>query len=189
MSDSTIFNIGVEVSRSQFMIGAARNCLGVSVLPMLGSTIIPMIFAAAPPMRRGAAKMIFLNMAGGMSHLDTFDPKPDNADVQGPTPVIDSNADNAYIRLFTKPPLMKHITLFRGMQTNQGAQEQGQYLLHRSYPMRGTIVHPALGAWVMRLSGRRNNDPGFVYRRFPRMRQVALWVQSMVSTQEAPMTG
>ena len=36
MSDSTIFNKGDEVSRRQFMIGAARNCLGVSVLPMLG---------------------------------------------------------------------------------------------------------------------------------------------------------
>ena len=96
MSDSTIFNKGDEVSRRQFMIGAARNCLGVSVLPMLGSTIATNdTFAAAPPMRRGAAKsVIFLNMAGGMSHLDTFDPKPDNADVQGPTPVIDSNADN-----------------------------------------------------------------------------------------------
>ena len=39
MSDSSIFNKGDEVSRRQFMIGAARNCLGVSVLPMLGSTI------------------------------------------------------------------------------------------------------------------------------------------------------
>ncbi|MEC7224186.1 MAG: DUF1501 domain-containing protein [Verrucomicrobiota bacterium] len=167
MSDSSIFNKGDEVSRRQFMIGAARNCLGVSVLPMLGSTIATNdTFAAAPPMRRGAAKsVIFLNMAGGMSHLDTFDPKPDNQDVQGPTPVIDTNADNVRISgyLPKTASVMKHITLFRGMQTNQGAHEQGQYLLHRSYPMRGTIVHPALGAWVMRLSGRRNTTiPGFV---------------------------
>ena len=62
MPDSTIFNKGDEVSRRQFMIGAARNCLGVSVLPMLGSTLATNeTFAAAPPMRRGAAKsVIFL---------------------------------------------------------------------------------------------------------------------------------
>ena len=89
MSDSTIFNKGDEVSRRQFMIGAARNCLGVSVLPMLGSTIATnYTFSDAPTMRRGAAKsVIFLNMAGGMSHLDTFDPKPGREE-QGETKAI-----------------------------------------------------------------------------------------------------
>ena len=63
MSDSTIFNKGDEVSRRQFMIGAARNCLGVSVLPMLGSTIATNdTFAAAPPMRRGAVSYTHLTL-------------------------------------------------------------------------------------------------------------------------------
>ena len=49
------------------------------------------------------------------------------------------------------------------MNTNQGAHEQGQYILHRSYAPRGTIVHPALGSWVLRLGGRRNETiPGYV---------------------------
>jgi uncharacterized protein (DUF1501 family) len=49
------------------------------------------------------------------------------------------------------------------MNTNQGAHEQGQYFLQRSYRLIGTITHPALGSWVMRLAGRRNNNiPGFV---------------------------
>ena len=160
MSDKTIFNKSDELTRRQFMIGAAKNCLGVSVLPMLGATVATNdTFAAAPPMRRGAAKsVIFLNMSGGMSHLDTFDPKPQNQEVQGPTPVINTSADGIQISGFLPKTaaMMRYITLFRGMQTNQGAHEQGQYLLHRSYPMRGTIVHPALGAWVMKLSGRRN---------------------------------
>jgi hypothetical protein len=167
MSDNNLFQKGDEVSRRQFMIGAAHSYLGVSVLPMLGATVGSSdLFAAAPPMRPRAAKsVIFLNMSGGMSHLDTFDPKPENQDVQGPTPVIDTSADNVQISGFLPKTaaVMKHITLFRGMRSNQGAHEQGQYLLHRSYAPRGTIVHPSLGAWIMRLSGRRNTTiPGFV---------------------------
>jgi len=167
MSENNLFNKGDEVSRRQFMIGAAHSYLGVSVLPMLGATVATSdTFGAAPPMRpRTAKSVIFLNMSGGMSHLDTFDPKPENQEVQGPTPVIDTSANGVQISGFLPKTagVMKHITLFRGMQTNQGAHEQGQYLLHRSYAMRGTIVHPSLGAWVMRLSGRRNTTiPGFV---------------------------
>jgi hypothetical protein len=167
MSNNNLFNKADEVSRRQFMIGAARGYLGVSLAPMLGATLATRdTFGAAPPMRAGAAKsVIYLNMSGGMSHVDTFDPKPGNADVQGPTPVIGTSADGVQISgyLPKTAAVMKHVCLFRGMQTNQGAHEQGQYILHRSYPMRGTIIHPALGAWVMRLSGRRNTTiPGFV---------------------------
>ena len=58
---------------------------------------------------------------------------------------------------------MHHIALFNGMSTTQGAHEQGQYLMERSYIMRGTIVHPSTGSWVVRLGGKRNNNlPGFV---------------------------
>ena len=36
-------------------------------------------------------------------------------------------------------------------------------MLHRSYSPRGTITHPAIGAWVVRLKGRKNKTlPGFV---------------------------
>ncbi len=168
MADTSLFSKSDELSRRQFMIGAARSCLGVSVLPMLGSTVATSdtFAAAAPPMRPNAANaVIYLNMSGGMSHIDTFDPKPRNAEKQGPTPVVDSSADGIQISgyLPRTAAQMHHVTLFRSMYTNQGAHEQGQYLIHRSYPPRGTIVHPALGAWVMRLSGRRNTTiPGFV---------------------------
>lgn len=41
--------------------------------------------------------------------------------------------------------------------------EQGQYTLHSSYDPRGTITHPAMGAWVVRMKGRQNKTlPGFV---------------------------
>jgi hypothetical protein len=53
--------------------------------------------------------------------------------------------------------------IINSVTSKQGAHEQGQYILHRSYPMRGTITHPAIGAWVCRMKGRKNTTlPGFV---------------------------
>jgi hypothetical protein len=53
--------------------------------------------------------------------------------------------------------------VIRSLSSQQGAHDQGQYLLHRSYSPRGTIVHPAIGAWVVRHKGRKNTTlPGFV---------------------------
>ena len=52
--------------------------------------------------------------------------------------------------------------VINSMTSRQGAHEQGQYLLHSSYSPRGTIVHPAIGSWVVRLKGRQNTTlPGF----------------------------
>ena len=49
------------------------------------------------------------------------------------------------------------------MNSTQGAHEQGSYTMHTSYNMRGTIQHPSLGAWVLKLGGRIHPElPGFV---------------------------
>jgi len=51
----------------------------------------------------------------------------------------------------------------RGMSSTQGAHEQGQYFLRTGYQKRGTIVHPGLGSWTLKLDGRHNRDlPGYV---------------------------
>ena len=76
-----------ELTRRQIMANAARSYLGVTVAPMLGGTLATGALGA-PKKGVGPGKVaehvIFLNMQGGMSHLDTFDPKPRNKEVQGP---------------------------------------------------------------------------------------------------------
>jgi hypothetical protein len=168
MADKTIYTQTDEICRRQFMLQAARTYLGVAAAPMLGATIATEAFgAAAPPLRPRAAKnVIFLNMSGGMSHLDTWDVKPKaKEEVRGPIRGIRTNVDDLMISEYLKNTanIMDKVCIINSMNTNQGAHEQGQYILHRSYPMRGTIVHPAIGSWVLRLSGRRNETiPGFV---------------------------
>ncbi|MGE9267043.1 MAG: DUF1501 domain-containing protein [Verrucomicrobiales bacterium] len=155
-----------EISRRQFMVNAARTYLGVSVAPMLGAGLSSSALGARES--NGRAKMaeavIFLNMSGGMSHLDTFDVKPQNKDVQGPVEAIATAGDFQLSQYLPKTAeIADKICVINSMSSNQGAHEQGQYMLHRSYTPRGTIVHPAIGSWVVRMKGRKNKTlPGFV---------------------------
>ena len=158
------FSNADEFTRRELMMKMAKASFGLSLAPMFGNSVAT---AAdfAPNRARAAKSVIFLMMEGGMSHLDTWDVKPGNAKVMGETKIIDTSVSG--IKLSENLPKtakqMQHMVLMNGMSTNQGAHEQGRYLMQRSYDMRGTIVHPAMGSWVMRLAGKRNNNiPGFV---------------------------
>ena len=153
-----------EFTRRNFLRRMAQTTLGVTLAPMLGSQIA----SAAdfvPTRPRAAKSVIFLMMSGGMSHLDTLDVMGKKEAVMGKTKAIETSVKGLQLseNLPKTAKMMQHIALFNGMSTTQGAHEQGQYLLERSYVMRGTIVHPAIGSWVVRLGGKRNNNlPGFV---------------------------
>lgn len=156
-----------ELTRRQFMVNAARTYLGVTVAPMLGASIAGSALGQSRPSggpSKVAEHVIFLNMNGGMSHLDTFDPKPGKKDVQGPVEVIPTSGDFQLTEYLPKTAeVAEHMCVINSMTSRQGAHEQGQYLLHSSYSPRGTIVHPAIGSWVVRLKGRQNTTlPGFV---------------------------
>ena len=152
-----------EPSRRAFLSGAARTLLGVHLMPVFG----PSLAAAAPePGRHATAKhVIYLFMSGGMSHLDTFDPKPKKKDVMGKTRAIATKADGIQIGHYLPKTaaVMDQVCVINSMNSTQGAHEQGSYIMHTSYGMRGTIRHPSLGSWVLKLGGRIHPDlPGFV---------------------------
>lgn len=152
-----------ELSRRTFMSNAARTLLGVHLAPMFG----PSIAGAAPAAgaKATAKHVIYLFMAGGMSHVDTFDPKPKKKDVMGKTEAIATKADGVQVGHYLKKTaeVMDKVCVINSMNSNQGAHEQGSYIMHTSYSLRGTIRHPSMGAWVLRLGGRIHPElPGFV---------------------------
>ena len=155
---------GDELGRRQFLADAARSYLGVSVAPLLGATLATPAFAQGKKKgRKSAEHVIFLNMAGGMSHIDTFDVKP-GRDIQGPVEAISTNGDFQLSEFLPKTAeVADKMCVINSMTSTQGAHEQGQYMLHSSYSQRGTITHPSIGSWVVRLKGRKNSTlPGFV---------------------------
>ena len=143
-----------ELSRRTFINGIAKSCLGVSAI--LGAS--DLLALESPSVVPTARHVIFLYMSGGMTHIDTFDPKPENKEVMGETTAIATSADGIQIGhwLPETAKQMHNASLIRSLTSNQGAHQQANYLLHTSYQRRGTIKHPTLGSWVSRLSGKLN---------------------------------
>ena len=148
-----------EIHRREFIARAAKSYLGVGLMPLVGSYIHDSAYALNVGKRPAKARhVIYLNMAGAMSHLDTFDPKPQSPDVQGPVEAIETTVDDIFLseNLPTVAKHMHNAALIRSVTSNQGAHEQASYLMHTSYQKRGTIVHPTFGSWVAKLSGSIN---------------------------------
>ena len=146
------------LSRRELLANFARTALGVTALSTFGPLAsLSAGETAAPQIRRGALACIYLYMRGGMSHLDTFDPKPGHPDA-GPLTAITTAADG--LRLSENFPLLakqaRNVAVIRSLTSNQGAHVQGEYLMRTSYSTRGTVQHPTMGAWAANLLGKSN---------------------------------
>ena len=156
-----------EMTRRHFMNMAARSMLGVRVLPYLGgmASLLSRADGASTGPGATASSVIYLFMSGGMSHLDTFDPKPGRDEFMGPTVPLASKADGVLVTEYLPETakVMDKVCVINSMTSQQGAHEHGQYILHTSYAKRGTIHHPSLGSWVIKLGGKQKQEiPGFV---------------------------
>lgn len=144
------------ITRRAFCERWASAALGVTVLHGLGGsafaaeTATPA--AASGPGFGKAKNVIFLQMIGGMTHIDTLDPK-DGA-TQGPKAPIKTKAD--FQLGGTMENLAKHadkISIIRSMTSKTGVHAAGQYVIRTGYEQRGTIKHPNIGAWAQHFKG------------------------------------
>ena len=109
-------------------------------------------------------------MAGGMSHLDTLDPKA-GVEAAGPVRSIAASADGVQLSEYL-PRLAKQMhlgTVVRSMSSTQGAHEQGNYFMHTSYKLRRHDPPPGDGGVAGRAAGRR--QPDAAEQRLHRQRQ------------------
>ena len=138
--------------RRQLLENAARTALGVGLLPVLSHAV-----GAAPATGGKAKRLIYLYMAGGMTHLDTFDVKP-GTDDQGQTGAIGTSVPGIRISEYlpTLAAQFGSLAVIRSMNTQTADHEQGEYLMRTSYEQIATERHPSLGPWIQRLKGRQN---------------------------------
>ncbi len=130
-----------------------------------------------------ARRVIFCYMSGGVSHVDSFDPKPELARRHGqpmPVPVKPTMFNNngnimgspwefknrgecgmPVSELF--PHIARHadsLAVIRSMTSKVNEHAQGNYFAHTGFPFTG---HPSVGAWVSYGLGTENQDlPGFI---------------------------
>ncbi|MEM0969282.1 MAG: DUF1501 domain-containing protein [Verrucomicrobiota bacterium] len=148
---------GDELSRRSFVSRAAKSFLGVSTLPaslLFGNSVLAAGKGASSLKQIPTAKrVIYVYLNGGMSHLDTLDPKP-GSEVMGPTQTIRTRTPDFQFGEYL-PRLARqsnHLAVVRSLSSTQGAHKQGNYMMHTSYELRSSIRHPALGAWLQKLA-------------------------------------
>ncbi len=137
--------------RRAFLTGA-----GAALGALLLEGRVRMAFgdAEAPvPRREGATldHLIVLWMAGGPSHLDTFDPKPGRktAGALGAIPTaVDGLSFSEPLPLLAKEA--SALAVVRGLTSGEGAHERATRLLQTAYPPSATLEHPHVGAWLAR---------------------------------------
>ncbi|QOV88283.1 DUF1501 domain-containing protein [Humisphaera borealis] len=146
------------IGRREFLASAA---VGTGLSGWLGR------LAAAAPDAQRPKSCILLWMAGGPSHIDTFDPKPEAADnVRGEFKAIETLVSG--IRISEHFPrfakLMQHAAILRGMSTLESDHKLATYHLHTGYQNRaGAVAFPSLGAIIARELGKRDVAlPNFV---------------------------
>lgn len=152
------FHRADEITRRRFVLRAAKACLGVTLLDAARAEQAAATHAAT------ARNVIYLYMAGGMSHLDTFGVVP-GAATMGGTKTLKTSADGVFIseHLPTVARQMHHGVVFNAMTSTQGAHAPGNYFAHTSYTQRGGTPHPSMGAWLAKFQGKGNPTlPGSV---------------------------
>lgn len=178
-----------RLQRRRRFLGGCTYGIGAIALANLINTDTPVKASEQqlPHHLPRARRVIFLNMSGGPSQLDLFDPKPQLQKWHGrrvPDSFLEGLADPvikggatlmATPRQFTRhgksgmefsdrlPHLSRladDVCMFRAMVTDTANHHPGQLLLNCGSPMFG---HPSMGSWVnYGLGSESQNMPGFV---------------------------
>lgn len=148
----------IDHQRRRFLERCAYSAFGVSVLPAVCQAAAG---AASPGDARknagngfGKAKhVIWLMMKGGMSHIDTLDPKP--GPNRGPGSPIQNSAGGQFTSYLPETAKVAHkMCVIRSMTADLGVHEPATYFMRTAFRETNTIYHPMLGAWAQELLGR-----------------------------------
>ena len=118
---------------------------------------------AAEAQKRGK-RCILLWMAGGASHLDTFDMKMGRP-VAGVFRPINTNVTGTQVCEYL-PKIARmadKLAIIRSMSTNNPDHAGGTFLMHCGYRQEAFVKHPEIGAMVAKYLGRDDQDlPSFI---------------------------
>jgi len=110
-----------------------------------------------------ADHVILLWMSGGMSHIDTFDPKP-GRETGGEFEPIETSAPGVVVSeiLPKVAKQMKHAAIVRAIAGTQGDHGQATYNLLTGYQTTPQLVHPSIGSVTVHELAPKSDLPAFV---------------------------
>ncbi len=144
------------MKRRTFLAGTA-GFLASSMIPFAFSPwAIAATAPASKPQTRKAKSVILVFLAGGPSHTDTFDPKPEagrNYFGTYATPIATNNPElliNKNLKELAK--IADKFSIIRSMTHRSNAHEIGQYVMYTGDMTGDKIVYPSFGAMLSYLN-------------------------------------
>jgi hypothetical protein len=145
-----------EVTRRMFVERMAKSAFGLSLLPYFSQQILAAESGKTTTQETpgfGKAKaVIMLQLSGGLSQIDSFDPKTGAS--KGPGSAVSTKAGYQISSFLPETAkIADKISVIRSMTAKVGVHEQARYLMRTGFEKRGTIIHPTLGAWAHNFLG------------------------------------
>jgi len=142
MNKSMMGCLGYRQSRRTFMGAAAAGTF-------LGMNIKSLIARAGEDHKPSAEHVILFWNSGGMSHIDTWDPKPGRPVAGEFTPIKTDVSGLQISEIFPEvAKRMKHIALVRSVGGKNGDHGRATYQLQTSYNPSPNLNHPGIGSVV-----------------------------------------
>jgi hypothetical protein len=140
-----------------------RSLLGAASGTFLGFQIRHLLAFEGTSHPNKAEHVILFWNGGGMSHIDTWDPKPGRP-TQGEFEAIQTSAPGVQIsEIFPQlAKQMHHAALIRSIAGTQGAHGRATYNLQTSYNQTANLVHPGIGSVVVHEKAGMGDLPAYV---------------------------
>lgn len=155
-----------------------RDFLKVGALSTLGLTLgdyfmmkdaaaqepLSDVLVSGPAPAAKAQSVIFIYMSGGMSHMDTFDPKPyAPIEYRGELGTVATNTGDVFSgQLARLAGVADKMAVIRSLTHGEAAHERGSTNMITGYRPSPAISYPSFGAMVSHHYGPRNDLPGYI---------------------------
>lgn len=140
-----------------------RRMIGMIGASIFGMPVSRLLADIAVTRKASADHVILFWNSGGMSHLDTWDPKPGRK-VQGEFNPIKTSVDGMEIsEIFPQlAKQMHHAALIRSIAGINGDHGRAQYELQTGFNQTPNLVHPGIGSIVVHEMEPLGELPAFV---------------------------
>ena len=131
------------VSRRQFLAGAAAGAVGLGFAD---------IVRASGQIARQDKRVLVIFLAGGVSQLETWDPKP-GTNTGGPFQAISTSVPGTHIceLLPYTAQHMHRLAVVRGLNTAEDDHGKGAYIMHTGRRQEPAVPYPHLGSVCAKL--------------------------------------
>jgi hypothetical protein len=151
-------------SRREFFYVGLLGGLGLTLPHFLSNRAFgdTKTFAKRDPVAQG---VIHIFLPGGISHQESFDPKPlAPAEYRGPFGAIDTKIPGIQFSEFMKETaqIADKVTLIRSMSHGEAAHERGTHNMFTGYRPSPALQYPSIGSVISHELGSRNDLPPYV---------------------------